>query len=206
MSSILYYSNFCEHSKKLLQYVTKTKLIDDIHFISIDKRFKDNKDGKMYIILENGQRIIMPENIDKVPALLLLNGKYNVLYGEDIYNFIKPQEREMVQVATNNNMEPLAFSLGGASAYGGIVSDNFSFLDMDPESLKAKGDGGLRQTHNYFCINNEESINNQNQIYTPSEEVSYKQPKLAENVTIEQLQQQRDNDYAMLSKQQRKTI
>ena len=46
-----------------------------------------------------------------------------------------------------NNMEPIAYCLGGS--YGGIVSDNFSFLDMDPESLKAKGDGGLRQLHNY---------------------------------------------------------
>lgn len=201
MSSIFYYSNFCEHSKKLLQHITKTPMIDDIHFISIDKRVKDSKDGKTYIILENGQKIIMPENIDKVPALLLLNGQFNVLYGEDIYNFIKPKEKEMAKIATSNNMEPIAFCLGGGSSYVGIVSDNFSFLDMDPESLKAKGDGGLRQTHNYFCINNEDSNGN---IYTPTEETNYKQPKLSENVTVEQLQQQRDQDYAALSKQQRK--
>ena len=200
MSSILYYSTFCEHSKKLLQHISKTPMIDEIHFISIDKRIKEN-DGKIYIILENGQKIIMPNNIDKVPALLMLNGNYNVLYGEDIYNFIKPREKEMARVATNNNMEPLAYCLSGGS-YGGIVSDNFSFLDMDPESLKAKGDGGLRQTHNYFCINDQSE--NNNNIYTPSDEQKYKQPKLGENVTIEQLQQQRDQDYAMLSKQPRK--
>jgi hypothetical protein len=58
MSSILYYSNFCDHSKKLLQTITKTSLIDEIHFICIDKRIKE-KDGKIYIILENGQKVIL---------------------------------------------------------------------------------------------------------------------------------------------------
>jgi hypothetical protein len=82
MSSILYYSNFCDHSKKLLQSVSKTSVSKDIHFICIDKRVKDN--NKIFIILENGQKIIMPENVNRVPALLLLNQGYNVLYGEAI--------------------------------------------------------------------------------------------------------------------------
>ena len=73
MSSILYYSNFCDHSKKLLQTITKTSLIDDIHFICIDKRIKE-KDGKIYIILENGQKLIMPENVDKEEILQTLFG------------------------------------------------------------------------------------------------------------------------------------
>jgi len=30
MSSILYYSNFCEHSKKLLQTLSKTQVSKDI--------------------------------------------------------------------------------------------------------------------------------------------------------------------------------
>ena len=61
MSSILYYSNFCEHSKKLLQSLSKTNIQKDIHFICIDKRVKD-ANNKIYIILENNQKIIMPEN------------------------------------------------------------------------------------------------------------------------------------------------
>ena len=59
MSSILYYSNFCEHSKKLLQTISKMNVQKDMHFICIDKREKD-ANNKIYIILENGQKIIMP--------------------------------------------------------------------------------------------------------------------------------------------------
>ena len=84
MSSILYYSNFCEPSKKLLQTVTKTQNAKDIHFICIDKRVKDSN-GKIYIILQNDQKIIMPENVTRVPALLLLNQNYKVIYGDEIY-------------------------------------------------------------------------------------------------------------------------
>ena len=196
MSCILYYSNFCDHSKKLLQNISKSSLIDDIHFICIDKRIKE-KDGKIYIILENGQKLIMPDNVDKVPALLLLSN-FNVLYGEDIYNYAKPKQTQMVSQATMNNMEPIAYCLGGG-AYGGIVSDNFSFLDMDSESLQAKGNGGLRQLHNYVSLNNDEHVN----IYTPSEDNTPKSQKIQEGLTIEQLQQQRDQDIASMNKKSR---
>ena len=93
MSSILYYSNFCEHSKKLLQSISKANISKDIHFICIDKRIKDSN-NKIYIILENGQKIIMPENISRVPALLLLNQNYQVLYGEAIVQYFKPKQDE----------------------------------------------------------------------------------------------------------------
>ncbi len=38
----------------------------------------------MFIVLENGQKIVMPENVNRVPALLLLTQGYQVLYGEAI--------------------------------------------------------------------------------------------------------------------------
>jgi len=199
MSFILYYSFFCYHCKKILETITKTSLIDDNYFICIDKRIKE-KDNKIYIILENGQKLIMPENVDKVPALLLLNN-FNVLYGEDIYNFVKPKQTQMVKQATMNNMEPLAYCLGGGSC--GIVSDNFSFLDMDADSLQAKGDGGLRQLHNYVSLSNEEQVN----IYTPSEDnKTSKSQKIQEGLTIEQLQQQRDQDMAIMKNKPRQYI
>jgi hypothetical protein len=187
MSSILYYSNFCEHSKKLLQTISKSSIQKDIHFICIDKRTKDTN-GKVFIVMENGQKIIMPENVNRVPALLLLNQGYQVLYGEAILQHLKPKQEAVVKKATQNNLEPMAFSFG-SGGYGDVVSDNYSFLDMDSEALKATGNGGVRQMHNYV------DLNYSDQISTPVDEAEYKKTnKMQEGLTIEQLQEQRNSE------------
>ncbi len=152
MSCILYYSKYCDICKKYLQLLSKSTSQNDIHFICIDKRVKD-ANNKTYIILENGQKIILPENVTKVPALLLLNQGYQVLYGEQILQHIKPRQQQEIRQATQNNMEPMAFSLGGGGGFGDIVSDQYSFLDQDPDELKADGNGGMRQMHNYVDLN-----------------------------------------------------
>ena len=150
MSCILYYSKYCEVSKKYLQMLSKTSSQNDIHFICIDKRVKE-ANNKTFIVLENGQKIILPENVTRVPALLLLNQGYKVLYGEQILEYLKPRQEVEVRKATQNNMEPMAFSFGGG--FGDIVSDQYSFLDQAPEDLEAKGNGGMRQMHNYMDLN-----------------------------------------------------
>jgi len=190
MSSILYYSNFCEHSKKLLQTLSKTQASKDIHFICIDKRTK-GPDNKIYLVLESGQKIVMPENVTKVPALLLLNNNYQVLYGDNIYNHLKPAQEVITRQATSNIMEPMAFSLGG----GCIASDQYSFLDMDSEELNTKGNGGMRQMHNYVPLNYSDTIS------TPTDEHDYKQSRSAggQEMTIEKLQQMRDQEIAGLT-------
>ena len=152
MSCILYYSKYCEVSKKYLQLLSKSEFQKDIHFICIDKRVKDSS-GKTFIILENGQQIILPENITKVPALLLLNQGYQVLYGEQILQHLKPRQQHEIKQATQNNMEPMAFSLGGGGGFSDIVSDQYSFLDQGEEDLKTTGNGGMRQMHNYVDLN-----------------------------------------------------
>jgi hypothetical protein len=152
MSSILYYSKYCEVCKKYLQILSKSDHQKDVHFICIDKRVKDTN-NKTYIILENGQKIILPDNVTKVPALLLLNNGYQVLFGEQILQYLKPIKQQEIKQATMNNMEPMAFSLGGGGGFGSIVSDQYSFLDQDPDELKADGNGGMRQMHNYVDLN-----------------------------------------------------
>lgn len=186
MSSILYYSNFCEHSKKLLQGLSKFENNKDIHFICIDKRVKEN--NKTFIVLPNGQKIIMPDHVTKVPALLLLDQNYKILYGEMINDYFKPKQQLAVKQATNNNFEPSAFSFSGNSYSTGINSDNYSFLDMDSTSLSATGNGGLRQMHNYIGYNDTFNIT------TPVDDFDYKSTKISEDLTIEQLQQQRANE------------
>jgi len=191
MSSILYYSNFCEHSKKLLQMVSKTSLSKDIHFICIDKRVKDTN-NKIFIILPNGQKIVMPENITKVPALLLLNQNYKVLYGETIYEYMKPQQQVITKQATQNHMEPMAFSFGGGC---GIASDQYSFLDMDSDSLGTKGNGGMRQMHNYVSLQDAYSMN----MNCPTDDTQYSSKLKDGDMKIEDLQRKRDQDISGIS-------
>ena len=122
MSCILYYSNYCQHSKQLLQKVSKN-VDENIHFICIDNRVAEN--GKTFIVLQNGQKIILPENITRVPSLLLLNEGFKVINDSDnILKHLEPKQKQNMKEATMNNMEPMAFSFGQGSA---IVSDNYSF-------------------------------------------------------------------------------
>jgi hypothetical protein len=198
MSSILYYSNFCEPSKKLLQTVTKTQNAKDIHFICIDKRVKDSN-GKVFIILQNDQKIIMPENVTRVPALLLLNQNYKVIYGDEIYQHFRPQQQQQIQQATKNNMEPVTFQ-DGFSAFGGfgggIVSDNFSFLDQSDTDLSVKGGGGMRQMHNYVSLNDANNLS----MNLPKDDHEYKSDKMKEGeMSVESLQRKREQELSGIS-------
>jgi hypothetical protein len=96
--------------------------------------------------------------------------------------------------ATKNNMEPVTFqdgfsSFGGFS--GGIASDNFSFLDQSDSDLSVKGDGGLRQMHNYVTLNDSMNIN----MKLPQDDFDYKTDKIKEGeMSIEALQRRRDEE------------
>lgn len=189
MSSILYYSNFCDHSKRILQTLSKSN-VNNVHFICIDRREKNDK-GKIFIVLDNGQKIVMPENVTRVPALLLLNQGYQVIYGEAILQHLKPRQEMAVQQATRNNMEPMAFAFEGGGAFGStVVSDQYSFLDQDPEQLAASGNGGMRQMHNYVDLNYVDNINAPQQ-----DDNEIKNSGRIGNVSLEQLQNQREQDY-----------
>jgi len=199
MSCILYYSNFCEPSKKLLQTVSKTQNVNNIHFVCIDKRIKDSN-GKIFIILQNEQKLLMPENVTRVPALLLLNQNYKVIYGDDIYKHLKPQVTEQIQQATKNNMEPVNFQ-DGFGAFGGfsgcgIVSDNFSFLDQSDTELSVKGNGGLRQMHNYVTLNDSMNLT----MKLPQDDFDYKNDKLKEGeMSVESLQRRREEELSNIN-------
>jgi len=201
MSSILYYSKYCDVCKKYLQHLSKSDFQKDIHFICIDRRIKDSN-NKTFIILENGQKIILPENITKVPALLLLNQGYQVLYGDQIIQHLKPRQQQEVRHATQNNMEPMAFSLGGGGGFGNIVSDHYSFLDQGPDDLKAEGNGGMRQMHNYVDLNtafsgqvsNHCSSDDFNTTIRGTKKMSDDAANTQMEAKLKQMQEQRDAD------------
>mgnify|MGYP001383341374 FL=1 len=185
MSSILYYSNYCNNCKPLLQRLSQTTIKDDIHFICIDKRVK-KPNGSTNVILGDGEEILLPPNVTKVPALMLLNRGNRVLFGQEINDFIKPQEINNNNVSTMNNGEPNAFSFMDSATGGfGVASDNFSFLDQEPDELSAQGNGGMRQQHHYAALNSQSAIETPPDTYTPN--------KVGE-VSVENLQSKRDRE------------
>ena len=165
MSVALYYSNYCDHCKELLMKVSRTKTSNDIHFICIDNRSKQS-DGSTHIILENGQHLLLPPNVTKVPSILLLHHGNRVMDGlKEIYDYLNPSEVEVNETATLQNGEPLAFS---TSEMGSTLSDNYSYLDMSSEDLAAKGNGGLRMMHNYTTISDNQVIATPPDDYEPN--------------------------------------
>jgi len=176
--SIIYYSNFCDPSKKLLQKVAKTKLSQEIHFICIDRRQKDNK-GNTILFLQNEQ-VMLPSQVTKVPALYKMESK-QVLFGDDIYSHLLPQEVAINQVATNGNFDPDPFSVFGMSR----LSDTYSFWDQSVSELSASGNGGMRQIKQFATLEDQSSID------CPTED--YVADKVGkQGKTLEEYKQERD--------------
>ena len=179
MSCILYYSNYCDNCKKLLVILSKSSVKNDIHYICIDKRIVRN--NNTYVVLESNQEILLPNTINAVPALMIINDNYKVLYGDNIMNFLKPVVQMTAQKATNYNGEPSAFKFDLLSS--GVVSDNFSYLDQNSDELSAKGSGGLRQLYSYATIDYTDKIETPPDDYIPD--------KIGE-VNVKNLEQERN--------------
>lgn len=182
MSSILYYSTYCDNCSKLLQVISTSNSKSDMHFINIDKRVK-RENGATYVVLENGQELLLPPTINKVPALLLLNKGHHVLFGSDINKHLEASNIIKTNPTVKSNGEPLAFSMNNCGF--GVTSDNYSFLDQDAQSLSAKGDGGMRQQHHYADLDYNGNIDTPPDTYSPD--------KIGP-VSMEKLQQKRTND------------
>ncbi len=191
MSHILYYSNYCNNCKNLLQNLAKNYNSKEIHFICIDKRVKEKENT--YLILEKGEKVILPPNVTNVPALLLLNRGHRVVFGNEIMDHLIPKNNNQTNSQgnmsngqnnlVNNQMEPEAYGFSG-SQYG-VCSDTFSFWDLNENDLSTKGEGGMRQLYNYATINMD------NAIETPTDNYS---PDKVGDISLEKLQQERNKD------------
>ncbi len=186
MSTILYYSNYCPNCKDILQNISRSQVKNDIHFVCVDSRVT-KPNGATYIILANGQEILLPPTIVKVPALLLLDKGHQVLFGSDINNYIQPKQEAIQNASVMNNGEPLAFSLTSGSMYG-VASDTYSFLDQDPNDLSTKGNGGMVQQHHYATLNHTDNIS------TPPD--TYAADTIGQ-VSVENLEQKRNAEIKM---------
>ena len=155
MSHILYYSNYCKHSQKIIKALSKKNLDDKVHFISIDNR--EALDNKIYIVLEQGKKLLLPPTIKSVPAIYDLNN-HTTEFGANILRIIDLLDKP---VSPLEEPDPFTFMSGD------IISDTYSFLDLKSEEMLAKGNGGIKQMHNYVGIDSIIKINTPDEDYIP---------------------------------------
>jgi hypothetical protein len=194
MGFVLYYSNYCVQSQSLLKTLANTPDTKErVYFISVDDRVTDPISGKTFVKLRNGEKIILPPNIIRVPSLIVAhrgNRVYvgiheiqQVLFSDNTSGDPTTMKGKNTNVPTSDNVVPITdrVMLGAPPNHpgdlvnhefgvplDGVVSDKFSFLNAPILSqLKPLID-------------------------TPPEE--YSKSKLGENVTIESLIAKRNAD------------
>jgi len=183
---ILYYSNYCKHSQKILNFFVKNNLTDKVSFICVDKRKQDPTTGQIYIVLENGTQILLPPNVHSVPSLLLVKQNYSVIMGDNIMEKYQITIEDKKTIATQGQGEPIGISLSSA-AIGSVVSEQFTSYNASPLELSTKGQGGSRQLFNYVKASEDPPS-----IATPPD--TYRPDKVSQNVTVDSLQQIRNDD------------
>ena len=181
---ILYYSNYCKHSQKIIQILVKNNIINEISCICIDKRSINKQNGQVYISLENGSKVILPPNVKIVPSLLLINQQYKIIVGDAIISYFHPQIKSQTYNATINSGEPTGYVLTASTGGTNIMSEKFTDYNMTPDELSSKGNGNRRELHNYVQYSDKITI-----INTPPD--TYQPDKLSGDVTIDKLQQSR---------------
>jgi len=184
---ILYYSNYCKHSQNILNTLVKSNLSDKVSFICIDKRYTDPRSNEIKIKLEKGSEVLLPTNIKSVPTLLLVQENFKTITGSEIIKHFHNDIKQKVNSATQNNGEPISFSLAKTSTGCNIVSEQYTSFNLTATELSAKGDGNNRNMHNYVSAANDIQL-----IHTPDDD--YKADKISTDLTIESLQQKRMND------------
>jgi hypothetical protein len=187
---ILYYSNHCKHSQKILQFFVKNNITDQLSFICIDNRKQDPNTGQIYILLENGTQILLPPNVHSVPSLLLVKESYSVIMGDAIMSRFQNTLQNKTNNATEGNGEPMGVSLNSVSI-GTIVSEQYTLYSATPQDLSTKGNN--RPLYNYVSANE-----NGMAISTPPD--TYRPDKVSQNVTIDTLQQKRNEDIGGMTK------
>lgn len=181
----LYYSNYCKHSQRVLQFLVKGNLVNKLNFLCVDKRERDSSSNQIYLILENGKKVIMPPNVHNVPCLLLPRQGYRVILGDDIIQYyqVDANKETKNKMALQEKVEPIGISLL-KSNNGNILSEQYTNYNLTPQELSAKGNGGRRSMYNYVSAN-EEIIS----INTPPD--TYQPDKIGNDITVDSLQQQR---------------
>ena len=170
---VLYYSNNCKHSQKLLAHLAKIGVLEKYNFICIDRRSVDPNTRQVSITLDRGVKASLPPNVSRVPTLLLVNQKFTAIIGDEIYNYVNAnvkKDQDPTNLAVENGGEPIGYILSPSSGGVNIISETYTMYNAPPEELSAKGTGGTRQMHNYVSVSRDQAS-----IQTPQDQSSGKQ-------------------------------
>lgn len=186
----LYFSEYCKHSQAILEQLNRLGLQERFRYISVDKRVIKN--NITYIILPNGQQFPLPPMINRVP-ILLLKPSNEILSGNQILEFIKPQVRNINEQKTMIYSEPNPFAFGSDNlGMSGVASDRFSFVESNNNHSEMRLDGGtagMRQMYNYVTADG----GNMNSIQAPQNLETDKRTK--SQYTLEDLEKMRDAEF-----------
>ena len=58
---VLYYSNYCKHSQKIIKFLSKGGLLANLNAFCVDKRMRDPKTNQTLIVLEDGKKAFYPQ-------------------------------------------------------------------------------------------------------------------------------------------------
>jgi hypothetical protein len=168
MKYILFYSNFCQHSKELLLFLAKGDICkNEISYISIDNRVKI--EDELFAKLETGKLVAVPKEIKCVPSLLKLHHNNSVVSGENVIKYFKS-----FVVKDKYMDEPVSYE--NTANY----SDSFSYIDTSPEDLSAKGNGGSLIEHNYASLDHVDNIETPQESEDDNSTKNYDLGKIAE--------------------------
>lgn len=132
-ASILFYSNFCNHSKQIIAEANNSHKKNNIKFICIDSEAVRRK---------------IPKNITSVPTLI--ESKTNrIIIGSHIIEWLQQRPNHQIQPSHKQhaqNREEETNIQGYQNCEMGMFSDNYSFLNADTST---KGNGGNSIMHNF---------------------------------------------------------
>uniref|UniRef100_A0A6C0HVA5 Glutaredoxin domain-containing protein n=1 Tax=viral metagenome TaxID=1070528 RepID=A0A6C0HVA5_9ZZZZ len=208
---IFYYSNFCPHSQKVIQFIVKNQLNDKISCICVDKRTRDGNNQYM-VTLENGKQVMLPPNLQSIPAILCVKKNYTLILGtEPIIEYVQSvfnlslnsqQLFENPYESTVNTrpqyQDPVGFIMTGNSNNNGILSEAYTSYDLSPDDLSAQSNSKNRPMYHYTPVNNNFRIE--------APEDSYRPDKISSNVTIDVLQHQRNQEIPAVAVQPPKDL
>lgn len=149
--SLLFYSNFCNHCKQIVNEINKSPVRNSVRYVCIDNQSVRSK---------------LPTYITSVPALVV--GDTNQIFvGNQISGWLKmvpiikrkasaPAPRQVAtaqhvpqQQKAQKNQEPEGPSAWHCNEMSSF-SDMYSFIGIDGS---AEGDGGMSMVHNFETLN-----------------------------------------------------